>query len=437
MSEYISIKINDFELWSWRNTVDELFSLFFTNDDLVITEKYKEFDDEDCCEYTKYEFISTVSNVMDRFDALGLSISKFNLEFQNKKYIALNYDGLLKHMKVNEEDYNNVIRNRVDKYVTIDKYKNTLRKVIKYEKQYGNILIFNEFPNGIPISSETDKIMLYESDSYDNNGFYGIKIQEFDIRLILRLILSCFDANEKIVADVSNVVGWTYDSIDEIMPGDKLEKNIVLVEGSSDKDYLEFAMKRIYPHVYNLFYFMDFEYSKQNNRAGSVSEISRNIQTFVCSKLKAKFIAIYDNDTAGIQAKRKLLASLDNIPSNFRILNYPDLEFAKKYPTICTTKKRVYDDINGRACSIEMYLPDEAIKVNSEYLPIEWNSRLEVKINGQSYIDYQGVITQKDSVKHRFNKIMNNINNEEDSFENYNWSRMKQLLDIIVFAFRD
>ena len=38
-----------------------------------------------------------------------------------------------------------------------------------------------------------------------------------------------------------------------------IEKIIVLVEGTSDKDILEFAMSHLYPHLSDLFYFMDFD----------------------------------------------------------------------------------------------------------------------------------------------------------------------------------
>ncbi len=39
---------------------------------------------------------------------------------------------------------------------------------------------------------------------------------------------------------------------------ENVSKTIVLVEGSSDKDILEFAMSQLYPHLSDLFYFMDF-----------------------------------------------------------------------------------------------------------------------------------------------------------------------------------
>ena len=62
---------------------------------------------------------------------------------------------------------------------------------------------------------------------------------------------------------------------------------------------------------------------------------------------------MYDNDTAGVFAKNKLEYDLKNIiPSNFRIMNYPNIERAKKYPTIGTNNKIINDNINGRACSI-------------------------------------------------------------------------------------
>ena len=65
------------------------------------------------------------------------------------------------------------------------------------------------------------------------------------------------------------------------------EKTIVLVEGTSDKTILEFCLQRIYPHLFDLFYFMDFDDGHGHKRSNSgVSEISKCMETFYYSRIK-------------------------------------------------------------------------------------------------------------------------------------------------------
>lgn len=62
----------------------------------------------------------------------------------------------------------------------------------------------------------------------------------------------------------------------------------------------------------------------------------------------------------------------------------------------------MFDNINKKACSIELYLPDDFIKVNGEYFPIELESRKKIELaNGSKEFKYQGVILKKDEVKEK------------------------------------
>ena len=94
------------------------------------------------------------------------------------------------------------------------------------------------------------------------------------------------------------------------------------------------------------------------------------------------------------------------------------------------------DDITKKACSIELYLPDDLIKTNGEYLPIEWESRKRIKMeDGREIAFYQGVISKKDEIKKQFHELRKLIEKDSGAFDAEKWARMKQLLDTIVFAF--
>lgn len=94
------------------------------------------------------------------------------------------------------------------------------------------------------------------------------------------------------------------------------------------------------------------------------------------------------------------------------------------------------DNINKKACSIELYLPDCIIKENGKYFPIEWEARKKIKkSDGNEEALYQGVISQKDDIKKKFHELRKTIEKGEKSFVAEEWARMKKLLDIIIFAF--
>ena len=75
------------------------------------------------------------------------------------------------------------------------------------------------------------------------------------------------------------------------------------------------------------------------------------------SKIKSNFIAIFDNDAEGYASKCMLLNEIKNWPANFKILLYPKLKLLRKYPTVAPNGTIVYDNINRKAASIELYLP--------------------------------------------------------------------------------
>lgn len=181
---------------------------------------------------------------------------------------------------------------------------------------------------------------------------------------------------------------------------------------------------------------MDFDDNNGGKRDGGTSYVIKNLKTFYFSKLQAKFIAVFDNDAEGYQSQCVLLNDVKQWPNNFRILLYPEISSFKKYPTLASNGNIILDNINRKACSIELYLPDDIIKMNGEYLPIEWESRKKIKTtDGKEELLYQGVISQKDDVKEKFHKLRKSIEKGESAFYTKDWYRMQQLLEKIVFAF--
>lgn len=433
MSEYANINIKKFSLESFRNYLDpHIVSLFFNKNDLSIITGCKADLEEDESD-TKYVYKTTVKKAKERLDAQGFSVSNFEKLFRKNLLNAIDYSGFPHNLGINDDgEFDDEAIHQIKSKVTFKKWKNAIHKIILYQLNNGTIYQYS-MDEQVSISTICDKIIYSSLKSYIDESFYGIFTDFIDKAYIYRLILESCDDNDDIILDFTNLQYWDYDCIHKALSStDDVEKTIVLVEGTSDKDILEFVIRQLYPHLYDLFYFMDFNDENGGARDGGTSYLIKNLKTFYFSKLKTKFIAVFDNDAEGYSSKCSLLNEIKNWPDNFRILLYPDIKEFRKYPTLAPNGAIILDDINKKACSIELYLPDELIKENQIYLPIEWETRK--KITNDEFL-YQGVISKKDDIKKRFHKLRKDIKNGKKSFINEDWNRMKQLLNNIVFAF--
>lgn len=438
MSEYADITIKNLSLISFRNYLGpDIVSLFFSKSDLIITPNYRiDFEDEDSEGYTRYMYKTTIKKAKERLDALGFGISNFENAFNANLLQAIDYSAFLQHLRVEFDDREEIALERCKKRVTFKKWINAMHKIISYELENGNISCYNT-NESIVINTECEKIIYHALKDSDTESYYGILTEFVDVAYIFRIILENCDDSYDIVLDFSCLQYWAEDCIPKAcLATEAVEKTIVLVEGTSDKDILEFAINKIYPHLSDLFYFMDFDDATGAKRDGGTSYVVKNLKTFYFSKLKTKFIAIFDNDVEGYSSKCALLNEIKNWPDNFRILLYPDIKMFHRYPTLAPNGTMMLDDISGKACSIELYLPDRLIKTNDEYFPIEWESRKKIKgENGYEKALYQGVISEKDTIKENFHELRRAIEKGKQPFILDEWKRMRNLLDTIVFAF--
>ena len=438
MSEYADIYVKNLSLISFRNyLISDIVSLFFSKNDLTTIPKCKmDLEDDDSEYYTQYVYKTTVKKAKERLDARGFGILNLNKVFNEKSTQAIDYDSFLYYLGVDFDKYDEIALERCKKRVSFKKWKNAMHKIISFELENGN-LAWHDSVSSLNIQTECEKIIYHSLKDTDSESFYGVFTEFIDIAYIFRLILESCNDNDDVVLDFSNLQYWDNDCIPKALSAtEDVEKTIVLVEGTSDKDILEFSMKQMYPHLYDLFYFMDFNDINGGKREGGTSFVIKNLKTFYFSKLKSKFIAIFDNDAEGYSSKCTLLNEIKNWPENFKILLYPDIKTFYKYPTLAPNGTIILDNINRKACSIELYLPDVLIKDSEAYLPIEWETRKKIKTeNGYEESIYQGVISQKEKIKAKFHQLRKEIENGDKPFIHEDWIKMKQLLDTIVFAF--
>lgn len=169
-----------------------------------------------------------------------------------------------------------------------------------------------------------------------------------------------------------------------------LEPTIILGEGSTDLLVLQHALAAMYPELVDYFSFFDHaEFSVD----GGTTYLVKFLRAFAGARMTARMVAVFDNDTAGVQAYTQALAL--NLPTNFIITCLPDIELARRYPTIGPSGPAEVD-VNGSAAGIELYLGENALRRHGVLRPVRWTGYVP------SAAKYQGEVEGKSEVLRAF-----------------------------------
>lgn len=165
---------------------------------------------------------------------------------------------------------------------------------------------------------------------------------------------------------------------------------LILTEGTSDTKILSRAIRAMYPEFADMYDFIDFEEFKIE---GGVSAVTKMIKAFAGVRLAQKTIGLFDNDAAGWEQKN-LLDRMTNLPPSIRTMVLPDVEIGKDYPTFGPEGLRNID-INGSACSIELFLGREAISDERGKLrPVRWTAWNKAAGKYQGELENKNAATQ-------------------------------------------
>jgi len=260
--------------------------------------------------------------------------------------------------------------------------------------------------------------------------YYGFPIS--DPRLFIRGVLEAVEAPSSVVVDFTDLVcnGYyegTEKLSDEAKASVRMEfvsttRIIVLTEGSTDAEFLEKSLKVLYPELAPLYSFTDFSVPRME---GGAAKLVRILKGFIGSGVANRVIAIFDNDTAATEALRSLQDL--SLPQNIRVMRYPDLEYAKRYPTI-GPQGIAELDVNGLAGSLEIYFGMDVLRSsNQELVPVQW------KGFNQSLNQYQGELIDKRYLQDAFRKKLENA--RVQLIETSDWSGMKLILESLFSAF--
>ena len=198
------------------------------------------------------------------------------------------------------------------------------------------------------------------------------------------------------------------------------ERIIILTEGSSDRVILQKSLFALYPHLYDYFSFMDFGAA---NVSGGASSLVSNVKAFSSARIRNRIVAVFDNDTAATDALRGL--SGIRLPLNIKVVRLPTLELAKSYPTI-GPQGEVCVNVNGLACSIELYLGTDILKdQEGGLMPIQW------KGYNQTLKQYQGEILNKEKIQDAYNHFLSEAFKSREVYLNHDWAPMKLVFQTI------
>ena len=158
--------------------------------------------------------------------------------------------------------------------------------------------------------------------------------------------------------------GWSKE--EDLSP--KLEdkdKILIVTEGKSDTFILQTSINKLFPAISDFFYFIDMEENYPFTGTGNLYNFASGLTKI---KIQNKTIIVFDNDEAGIFSYKKCQEKLDAIP-NLKFYHLPDMDEFKNFLTVGPTGDS-YQDINGKAISIECFLD---LDFNSPKIPkVRW-----------------------------------------------------------------
>lgn len=432
MGSYCVLYIADFPVHSSKSYVDPFVMSIFRESDKLVQERsinlrnsifWGVSDDEEDFIETAVEYKIKVMHAKDRLNVMGFTLSNSKKAFE---------DGISSILNLSENSgYHDVYCEKINfcKNINFKNYLKCLKEI--YDKKI-------YLPSESEIYSD-DEMVNQIFKNFNGNGWSGYDDfylgfpAQLDIRYFLRVFLEILDLDSWVIYELSELVSSGYYDVDDevcvesisyLNAIDPSSKVLVITEGSTDKNILEKSLELLYPHLKDYYHFMDFGVSSLD---GGAPALVKTVKAFIGANIRNRVVGLFDNDTAAKNA----VNSLDKveIPCNVKILHYPCLSDFEKYPTIGPSGF-VEMDVNGLACSIEMYLGDDVKRdPDGKLIPIHW------KGFDQTLKQYQGEILQKSFIQKNFYKKIDSCLNDRNTINSRDWAGVDAILRLIFNAF--
>jgi hypothetical protein len=411
MGSYAQLKVGDIEVSQFKSEVEPWVALVFTEDDRrtrPATADELEYDDVDEPRHVT-ELVAPADVVRDRLELTGADWGATVTAFEE-----LVADQIEIHTSVRESIQHETLRERIDEEI---------EAIRNLDLDAWVDALCNSRPN--PAEKRTDL----------GTRSWLLDLWEYtDIRLCLRAVLEC-RPSDVVTLDVTDLIDGGWLPIDEDPREAALSAFgwaeryaspiVVLTEGSTDARVLEAALEIVYPHLRGFIRFADFSHQQEANAGALV----KTVKAFAAAGITNRVVALFDADSAARDAVRSL--DLAKLPASIQVRHLPRTEIANGYPTIGPSGNVVTEDINGRACSLELYFGRDVLtEADGSLRPVRWTAFVH-GVNA-----WQGLIERKAELQDRFwTKAAAARDPAHPTIQD--WSGLRAVLDEVRFAFTE
>lgn len=407
MGSYAELKIEDLEIAHFKSEVESWVSLVFTADDW----RSRQANPEELVDHGVdgpleiQELVAAVPVVRDRLDLTGADWATASLVF----------DDLVREKR----EWLLEFRDRMD----------DMRERLDVELTYLSNFALHDWVsalrNAAPDSAGTSRLDVGTRRWLIDLWSGG------DVRLCLRAALECRPDGD-VVLDATDLIsgGWLSADADPrqsaLLQFGWAERYaspvVVLTEGRSDARVLETALAVTHPHLRGFIRFPDFSHQQESNAGALV----KTVKAFAAAGISNRVVALFDADTAARDAVRSLAP--EKLPPSIKVRHLPRIELAARYPTLGPDGSALAD-VNGRACSIELYLGRDVLTDDRGDLhPIRWTAFM-------SGVDaWHGVVDRKAEVLDRFWAKAEAAVNDPSVVPSQDWADLRAVIDQVRTA---
>jgi hypothetical protein len=437
MGSYAYLRVGDFVLTSTKREVDPTVLMLFTEADkrtyVVRASEPGDVTDDDISDesFLAIKYTASLAVVKDRLEFMG-----FTLQMVEEAFM----EGVQEHIA-------ELSRRREDpRWAQLDDLRCLLAEeelvlrelsLRSWLDAFAFIIREKLHPNrdfwynpGVVDQSIPSRVRYLLGHSFGEGVWFPV----YDFRVFMRAAVEITGTAAEVVYDLAELVdaeevgleedlcSWARrETADEFLLNHKV---VVLTEGRSDIEAIEGALHILWPHLREYYSFMDFEGVRAPGGAGP---LVATIKAFIGAGIVNRIVALFDNDTAARSALRGLRDV--QLPSNVRVLHYPDVEWARDYPTL-GPQGVINMDVNGLAASLEMYFGLDVLQEEDGSLtPVQW----------RGYDDglkrYQGELLHKVELQRRFANKLQECRQNPEAIERYDWSGMRAVIERLRTAF--
>jgi hypothetical protein len=431
MGSYCDLRIDGYDIFAMKSSIDTFMAALFRETDRrkrrVRWDQYYTQPLEDGDLVDSHQYVLTAGQTKDRLEVMGFTLGKARVAFDQGIVRVLKSieDQLLWEEQgcLNESTQKTLHQWQHLQKEGIEGWTRSLQKIV--EKKTSRFLANETQPSSL---DAIDSIILGDDPTFTGSVYMGYP--SYDFGLFLRAVIETVEPTKEVILDITSLIHAGYYQEDEAVCHNALnaelkavlpyQKLLVLTEGRSDSALLVRALKLLYPHLADYISFMDFGMAKSE---GGVAALDRAVRSFAAAGVSNKIIALFDYDAAGVSNYKALHAL--NLPKNIKPLLLSNLPLADCYPTI-GPQGDVDVNVNGRACSIEMYLGKQVLsKEDGTYLPVIWTS-----LEGRTR-EYQGEIENKPGIQKQFAKIMDKTENGDLPLAAHDWTGLQSIFQML------